>query len=78
MTANTYVHAIESLQDDAADQIDALLRTVVNKAIAINSGTSVPHGHPDNEKTPWTQGFIGSANGNRTRLSALKGQRPNR
>ena len=33
---------------------------------------------PDDGKSPWLRARIGSANGSRTRLSALKGPRPNR
>jgi hypothetical protein len=38
MTANTYIHAIESLQRDAADRIDVMIGRVVDAAIAGGSG----------------------------------------
>ena len=61
MTANTYVHATQSLQHDAADRIDALLGNVVNEAIAGNSRVSVPqrcHALPVAKKKPRGYGVL--------------------
>ena len=59
--------------------IDDVLRGAIAQTIQIGLGaTTVPRDAADNEKTAWLRGFVGSANGNRTRLFALKGRCPNR
>ena len=76
MHRNTYVHAVEALQQDAAARIDALLGDTVAEAVAggkaslVESGraTTVPHDTHTNEKRPSNRAFDGSANGNRTSL----------
>jgi len=82
MTANTYLHAVESLQRDAAARIDTMLGDAVSTALlAVNEGpgaTTVPRSIRFVRKRPTNRPNNGSANGNRTRLSALKGRCPNR
>jgi integrase len=54
MTANTYMHAVESLQQDAADRIDTLLGGIVGKA-----RSSVPRDPRPHQKPPSNQASSG-------------------
>ena len=82
ITSRIYVHAVRSLEEDAAKRIDTLLGETVAKAVGGSETSSVPQrcqiDLARKRKRPKNRALFGSANGNRTRLSALKGRCPNR
>jgi len=78
VTLSTYAHLMPEAQRDAVDRLGERLERL---AAAGFEAARQPNGNrvvPSIKKSLQIQAFQNSANGNRTRLSALKGQCPNR